>query len=139
MTQTQSHQEHRLFDHLRTFTKVTWTLHSVTVFGSDTVGVEGLKLPCVDFGGDQLTGAWVVHRSTGGPLVLMRIIPLDAGQMRNSVVTTHHKYEAEHDANSKVDPLVCHGCYHFPGILTGVVPLHAVRDRYNSNRLSVNS
>lgn len=57
----------------------------------------------------------------------MRVVPLYAGQMRDAVVSAHHKYEAEHDTDAKVDPLVCHGGYHFPGILTGVVPLHAVR------------
>lgn len=75
----------------------------------------------------KLTSAWLIHRPAGSPLVLMRVVPLYAGQVRDSVVPAHHKYEAEHDADTKVDPLVCHGGYHFPGILTGVVPLHAVR------------
>lgn len=75
----------------------------------------------------KLTSAWLIHWPTGSPLVLMRVVPLYAGQVRDSVVSAHHKYEAEHDADAKVDPLVCHGGYHFPGILTGVVPLHAVR------------
>lgn len=56
----------------------------------------------------------------------MWIIPLDAGQMRHSIVSSHHKYEAEHDTYSEVDPLICHGGYHFPGIFARVVPLHAV-------------
>lgn len=75
----------------------------------------------------KLTSAWLVHWPASSPLVLMRVVPLYAGQVRDSVVSAHHKYEAEHDTDAKVDPLVCHGGYHFPGILTGVVPLHAVR------------
>lgn len=38
----------------------------------------------------------------------------------------HYKNEAEHDTNTEVDPLVCHGGYHFPGIFARVVPLHTV-------------
>lgn len=38
----------------------------------------------------------------------------------------HYKNEAKHDTNTEVDPLVCHGGYHFPGILARVVSLHAV-------------
>lgn len=79
----------------------------------------------------KLTSAWFIHWSTGCPLVLMWIVPLDAGEVRHAVVSAHNKYEAEHDTDSEVDPLICHGGYHFPGILAGVVPLHAVWGRYS--------
>lgn len=74
----------------------------------------------------QLTSARLVHWSAGCPLVLMRVVSLNAGQVGHSIVSTHHKYEAEHDAHTKVDPLICHGGYHFPGILARVIPLHTV-------------
>lgn len=82
----------------------------------------------------KLTCARLVHRPTDGPLVLVGVVPLYAGQVGHSVVPAHHEYEAEHDAHAEVDPLVCHGGYHFPGILAGVVPLHAVRG--NSSRIT---
>lgn len=75
----------------------------------------------------KLTRARLVHGPTDGPLVLMGVVALDAGQVGHAVVPAHHEYEAEHDADAEVDPLVCHGGYHFPGVLAGVVPLHAVR------------
>lgn len=59
----------------------------------------------------------------------MWIVPLDAGQVRHSVVSTHHKYKSKHHTYSEVDPLICHGGYHFPGILASVIPLHAVYSR----------
>lgn len=74
---------------------------------------------------NKLTCAWLVHRPTRGPLVLMGVVPFDAGQVRHSVVAAHDENEAEHDADAKVDPLICHGGYHFPGILAGIVSLHA--------------
>lgn len=55
----------------------------------------------------------------------MGVVPFDAGQVRHSVVAAHDENEAEHDADAEVDPLVCHGGYHFPGILAGIVSLHA--------------
>lgn len=61
----------------------------------------------------------------------MWIIPLNAGQVRHSIVSTHNKYEAKHDPYSEVDPLICHGGYHFPGILTRVVSLHTVKSRHS--------
>lgn len=72
-----------------------------------------------------LTSAWLVHRPTRGPLVLVGVVPFDAGQVRHSVVAAHYEDEAEHDANAEVDPLICHGGYHFPGILAGIVAFHA--------------
>lgn len=55
----------------------------------------------------------------------MGVVPFDAGQVGHSIVAAHHKNEAEHDANAEVDPLICHGGYHFPGILAGIVSFHA--------------
>lgn len=77
----------------------------------------------------KLTSSGFVHWSARRPLVLMWIIPLDAGQVRHSVVSTHHKYKSKHHTYSEVDPLICHGGYHFPGILARVIPLHAVYSR----------
>ena len=58
---------------------------------------------------------------------MVRVVPLDAGEVGHTVVSAHHKDESQHDSDPKVDPLVCHGGYHFPGILTGVVTLHTAQ------------
>ena len=72
----------------------------------------------------NLTCAGFIHWPASCPLVLMWVVPFNAGQVRHTVVSTDHKYEAQHDPNAEIDPLICHGGYHFPGILAGVVPLH---------------
>lgn len=82
-----------------------------------------------EFKNSKLTSSGFVHWSARRPLVLMWIVPLDAGQVRHSVVSTHHKYKSKHHTYSEVDPLICHGGYHFPGILARVIPLHAVYSR----------
>lgn len=92
-------------------------------FLDPTITIESLILNL------KLTSSGFVHWSARRPLVLMWIVPLDAGQVRHSVVSTHHKYKSKHHTYSEVDPLICHGGYHFPGILARVIPLHAVYSR----------
>lgn len=72
-----------------------------------------------------LTCARLIHGSTRSPLILVGIVPLDAGQVGHPIVPPHHKDEAQHDTHPEVDALVRHGGYHFPGIFARVVALNA--------------
>ncbi len=64
--------------------------------------------------GVTLTGARLVHGSTRGPLVLVRVVALDAGQMRHTVVSSDHEDEAQHYAHAEVNALISHRRHHIP-------------------------
>ncbi len=64
--------------------------------------------------GVTLTGARLVHGSTRGPLVLVRVVALDAGQMRHTVVSSDHEDEAQHHAHAEVNALISHRRHHIP-------------------------
>ncbi len=76
--------------------------------------VIGLFVSGVIEGHVTLTGARLVHGSTRGPLVLVRVVALDAGQMRHAVVSSDHEDEAQHHAHAEVNALISHRRHHIP-------------------------
>ena len=71
------------------------------------------------------TCSGLLHRPAHSPLVLVRVVSLNAGQVGNTVVPPDHEDEAQHDPDAKICPFFRHWSYCLPGVLARIVTLHA--------------